>query len=334
MKTFWLVLLGLVPAVAWPLDLCLPTGNDALLQGRAADFFQPTVEGSPESGMFGCVRNNGRRLHKGIDIKCLQRDRRGEPLDPIHAVAAGEVVFVNDKPGLSNYGRYLVLEHHWDGVTVHTLYAHLSAVADGLVAGQPVQKGQRIGTLGHTTNTRERIPAERAHLHFEIDLLLSPNFHIWFPKHDPQAPPFGNFNGRNLFGLDPAAVFREFAGNRKLNFADYVARQHVGFTVLVSTRQFSWLRLHPEQVCLPVQANATPVAYEIAVTPYGVPVAVWARTAAEVTPGQLQRLPVVNRVSEAEIEQCTCRRFVEHGKAGWHLGTEGREWVDLLTCGP
>ena len=334
MKPVWLVLLWLLPAAAWPLDLCLPTGNDALLHGRDADFFQPTVEGNVESGMFGCVRSNGHRLHEGIDIKCLQRDRRGEPLDAVHAVADGTVAFINTKAGLSNYGRYLVLEHRWDGVIVHTLYAHLSAIADGLAAGQPVRKAQVIGTLGHTTNTRERIPADRAHLHFEINLLLSPNFYVWYPKHDPQAPPFGNFNGKNLFGLDPAAVFREFAGNPKLNFADYVARQHAGFTVLVSARQFPWLRLHPEQVGRPAQANVTPVAYEIATTAWGVPVSVWARSAAEVTPEQLRRLPVLNRIDEAEIERAGCRRLVERGRTGWHFSAEGREWVELLTCGP
>ena len=125
-----------------------------------------------ESGMFGCVRSHGHRLHEGIDIKCLERDRHGEPTDPVHAVADGTVAFINGKPGLSNYGRYIVLEHRWDGVTVHTLYAHLSAIADGLAAGQPVRKAQVIATLGHSTNTRERIPADRAHLHFEINLLL------------------------------------------------------------------------------------------------------------------------------------------------------------------
>ena len=320
--------------MAWPLDLCLPTSNDALLRSRDVDFFQATVEGTVESGMFGCVRSHGHRFHEGIDIKCLERDRRGEPLDAVHAVAAGEVAFINAKPGLSNYGRYIVLEHHWDGVTVHTLYAHLSDIATGLVVGQPVAKAQVIGTLGHSTNTRERIPAERAHLHFEMNLLLNPNFYIWFPKRDPKAPPFGNFNGKNLFGLDPTAVFREFAGNRKLNFADYVARQHVGFTVLVSARQFPWLRTHPEQVCQTAQATATPVAYEIAVTAWGVPVTVWARTAAEVPANQLQRLPILSRVNEPEIEQAGCRRLLERGKTGWHLSAEGREWIELLTYGP
>ena len=334
MKIFCLVCLCLLPVVAWPLDLCLPTGNDALLRGHDEEFFQPTAGGELESGMFGCVRNNGHRLHKGIDIKCLQRDRHGEPIDPIHAVSDGEVAFVNNKPGLSNYGRYIVLEHRWDGVTVHTLYAHLSAVADGLAVGQPVHKAQVIGTMGHTANTRERIAPERAHLHFEVDLLLNPNFYAWYPKHDPDAPPFGNFNGKNLFGLDPAALLREFAGNRKLNFADYLAHQHIGFTVLVSGRAFPWLRMHPEQVCAPAQDGAMPVAYEIAVTPYGMPVTVWARTAAEVPPEQLRRLPVLKTINEAEMAAASCHHFFERGKTGWHFSNEGREWVELLTCGP
>jgi len=304
------------------------------LHGHDNDFYQPTAGGAVESGMFGCVRNNEHRLHKGIDIKCLQRDRRGEPLDPIHAVADGMVVFINTKPGLSNYGRYIVLEHRWDGVAVHTLYAHLSASATGLAVGQSVRKAQIIGTMGHSANTREGIAAERAHLHFEIDLLLNPNFYAWYPQHDPAAPPFGNFNGKNLFGLNPAAVFREFAGNPKLNFANYVTRQQIGFTVLVSARSFPWLRMHPEQICSPAQVAATPVAYEIAVTPFGVPVAVWARTTADVAPEQLRRLPVLNRVDEAEMVGASCHHLLEHSRAGWQFSNAGREWVELFMFGP
>src|SRR5216684_1762340 len=107
-------------ATARALNICLPTANDALLRpGGDADYFQPTVEGTVESGMFGCVRSKGRRFHEGIDIKCLQ--------------------------------------HNWDTVSVCTLYAHLSEIAAGLVVDQPVKKGQIIATMGHSTNTREGI---------------------------------------------------------------------------------------------------------------------------------------------------------------------------------
>jgi hypothetical protein len=317
------------------LDLCLPTANNALLKpGGDADFFQPTVEGTTESGMFGCVRVNGHRFHEGIDIKCLQRDRRGEPTDPVHAVADGEVAFVNAKPGLSNYGRYVVLQHNWDGVQVYTLYAHLSAIAPGLVAGQPVKKAQVIATLGHSTNTREGISRDRAHLHFEIDLLLNPNFRVWYPKRDPKAPPFGNFNGQNLVGLDPAAFLRAYAADRKLNFATYVAKQPVAFTVLVGAHPFPWLSLHPEQL-QPV--NGVPVAYEIGMTFWGMPLAVWPRTETEINESQrraLQRgLPVVHRVNEPELAHATCQDLLKHNsrRNTWLLSERGRDRIDLLT---
>jgi len=327
-----------VAVTACALDICLPTANDALLRaGADAEFFQPTVEGTVESGMFGCVRSQGHRFHKGIDIKCLQRDRRGEPTDPIHAVADGEVAFINTKPGLSNYGRYVVLQHRWDGVQVCTLYAHLSQVAFGLTAGQPVKKGQVMGTLGHSANTREGISRDRAHLHFEIDLLLSPNFHIWYPKHDPQAPPFGNFNGRNLAGVDPAAFLRAYAANPKLNFTEYVSRQPLAFTALVAARPLPWIELHPEQV---QPDTGTPVAYEIGLTAWGLPVAVWPRAASEVGEPQrrlLQRgLPVVGRVNGAEVDRWTCDVLVKrnaHG-TGWVLTRRGEEYFELLTFTP
>jgi len=318
------------------LDISLPTANDALLRlGHDAEFFQPTVEGTVESGMFGCVRRNGHRFHEGIDIKCLQRDRRGEPIDPVHAVADGEVAFLNNKPGLSNYGRYVVLRHRWDGVEVFTLYAHLRDIAEGLVAGQPVQKGQVIGILGHSTNTREGIPSERAHLHFEINFMLNPNFRIWYPKRDPKAPPFGNFNGLNLAGLDPAAFLRAYAADRKLNFADYLAHQPIGFTVLVGARPLPWLSLHPEQVRA---AAGAPVAYEIGATAWGVPVAVWPRADSEITASQLRTLqrglPVLCRVNEAELERGSCRQMAKRTGRGWQLAPDGREWVELLTYMP
>jgi len=329
-----------LPAAAFGLDICLPTANDALVRpGHDAEFFQPTVEGTIESGMFGCVRSHGHRFHEGIDIKCLQRDRRGEPTDPVHAVADGEVAFINIKPGLSNYGRYIVLRHRWDGVEVFTLYAHLRDVADGLAAGQPVRKGQVIGILGHSADTREGISVDRAHLHFEINFMLNDNFHIWFPRHDPKAPPFGNFNGLSLWGMDPAAFYRAYAANPHLNFADYMARQPIAFSLLVGARPFPWLTLHPEQIQrTEASAHGDIVAYEVGVTWYGVPVAVWPRAESEINPAArrvLQRgLPVLARVDAAALEQNSCRDLVRQGGRGWQLAQDGREWAELLTFLP
>ena len=337
-RVFLLIVCSLVlAATTRALDICLPTANDALLRpGGDADFFQPTVEGTVESGMFGCVRVNGHKFHEGIDIKCLQRDRRGEPTDPVHAVADGEVAFINPRPGLSNYGRYIVLQHHWDDVAVNTLYAHLSEVARGLVVGQPVKKGQVIGTLGHSANTREGIPRERAHLHFEINFLLNPNFYIWYPKHDPAAPPFGNFNGQNLIGFDAAAFLRAYNANRTLNFAQYIAKQPIAFTALVGARPLPWLKLHPEEV---QPADGTPVAYEIGMTYFGMPVTVWPRAAGEIGEPQRRVLQhgsaVVMHVNEPELARGPCQELLKPARhGGWILSEKGREWLELLTYMP
>lgn len=328
----------IVAGTVQALDISLPTANNALLQpGREADFFQPTADGGVESGMFGCVRSEGRRFHEGIDIRCLQRDKRGEPVDPVYAVSDGTVAFINTKPGLSNYGRYIVLEHRWDGVPVFTLYAHLREAADALAVGQGVKKGQRIGTMGRSINSRPGISKDHAHLHFEISFMLNANFHIWYPRRDPKAPPFGNFNGRNFVGLDPAGLFRTIAANPKLNFAQYVAKQPVAFTVLLPARPFSWWTLHPEQFQIgPGQQDRKFSVLEIGMTAWGLPVASWPRNQIAEPHRQLLLVgqPVMSQVNEVELSRGNCRRLVRRVGGAWVLTQEGREWVELLTYTP
>src|SRR5262249_27239259 len=144
-----------------------PTANRALLeQGGQERFFVGTSGKSWSSGSFGCVRNGGWQVHEGFDIRCLQRDKRGEPTDPIMAAAAGTVVYVNNHPSLSNYGNYIIVRHEIDALELYSLYAHLSRTA--VKSGERVSVGQVIGTMGRTTNTREPISKDRAHLHFEV----------------------------------------------------------------------------------------------------------------------------------------------------------------------
>src|SRR5881296_2947055 len=66
----------------------LPTANRALFErGQEEKFFVGTVGKPWTSGGFGCVRSEGWQLHEGLDIRCLQRDRHGEPMDPVLATA-------------------------------------------------------------------------------------------------------------------------------------------------------------------------------------------------------------------------------------------------------
>lgn len=324
--TVWACWWVVAAEVVWAGGVSLPTPNDALWRpGGAAEFFQPTVEGTVESGMFGCRRRGGRRFHEGVDIRCVQRDGRGECVDPVWSVAEGWVAFVNRQAGWSNYGRYVVVEHVWDEVRVWTLYAHLAAVAEGLARGQPVRQGSRLGTVGRSANTREGIPPERAHVHFEIAFMLNPHFDQWYRRRHPKAPPLGAFNGQNFAGIDPVAVWRDGATNANWRLSEHLARLPVGFTVLVPADRFPWRQLQPR---LQVGDDRDARAYEVAVTPWGLPLQYWAVTDA------IGSLPRLQRVNESVLRATPCRQLVVEAGGRWRLSAAGREWLELLTFVP
>ena len=152
----WLLLAGTM-AKAEPPKLILPTDNDGLLTGNFAEFYQYVqrdfdgqVSQPWEGGQYGFVRDPRRigsqiiytRFHEGIDIRPLHRDAAGEPEDVIHAIAAGTVVYTNPVAGNSNYGRYVVIEHHLDGFPYYSLYAHLNTITvkidESVSQGSPI----------------------------------------------------------------------------------------------------------------------------------------------------------------------------------------------------
>ena len=133
---------GLLGANVWGQPFQLPTANRALFEpGGEERYFVGTVGKPWTSGTFGGVRSEGSQLHEGLDIRCLKRDRKGEPADPVLATADGTVAYVNRKAGLSKYGNYVILRHLVEGLEVYSLYAHLSEVKAGLHAGQTVKAG-------------------------------------------------------------------------------------------------------------------------------------------------------------------------------------------------
>ena len=167
------------------LDIAWPTPNPAFAEGKGIGaFLQPTASGEPESGGFGCVRSAGTQFHEGIDLKPVRRDARGEPADEVYAVMDGVVRYINNRVGESNYGRYLVLEHPGTAPAVYTLYAHLARIAPGIAPGVTVRRGQTIGIMGRSEGGAV-IPRDRAHLHFEIGLMVTRDFQAatwtWFP---------------------------------------------------------------------------------------------------------------------------------------------------------
>src|SRR5207253_3405469 len=214
-------------------DLGLPTDNDALFSGGGAAFYQYVernykgVKSTPwEGGQYGFVRDPidtaaglaYTRFHEGIDIRPLRHDANGEALDEVRAIADGKVVHTNLVPGYSNYGKYIVIEHRWDGSNYFSLYGHLNSIA--VQPGESVQRGQRIGVMGYTG---VGLNQARAHLHLELNLMLSHRFEAWhdaFFKDDPNHN--GIYNGINLAGLDIARLYLALRRNPSLTIPQFL----------------------------------------------------------------------------------------------------------------
>jgi peptidoglycan LD-endopeptidase LytH len=326
----WLGVAGL----AWAGPFHLPTANRALFEaGGEARFYTPTTGREWPSGTFGCVRTDksGPRLHEGIDIRALERDRRGEPTDAVNASADGVVAYVNRKPSLSNYGNYLLLRHRIEGLEVYTLYAHLRSVRAGLKAGDTVRAGEPLGVLGRTANTREGISKERAHVHFEINLVLHERYAAWHRQHRVGLRnDHGDFNGFNFLGLDPAAIFRE---QRRLgtNFSLVRHLQRLPELCRVQVRgpAFPWVRRYPQLVARnPVAEKQGVAGYELALAFNGIPIRVTPRAASELRPGAG---PVLLSVNEAERAAHPCGRLLIKRGQAWTLLAHGTELLSLLT---
>ena len=324
------VWVGMAVAVAGQ-SFQFPTGNRALMEsGGEARFFQGTAGKPWMSGQFGCVRSEGRQFHEGVDIQALQRDARGEPTDAVNASAAGTVAYVNTRSSLSNYGNYLVLRHQIDGMEVYTLYAHLRSVREGLKSGVAVQAGERIGTLGRTANTQQGISKDRAHLHFEINLVVNDRYGAWHrTRLKGMRNDHGNFNGRNLLGLDPAEVFQEQSRlGAAFRFSEYVRTRPVVARVAVRDTQISWVKRYPQLVMAnPVAAREGIAGYELGLSFNGLPVRVVPRAASELKGSGKVRLV---EVDFAELQGHGCGKLVFKRGQVWTLLPHGEDVVDLI----
>lgn len=309
----------------------LPSPNRALYEpGGASRYFAPTGPSSWPGGTFGCVRTSGRQFHEGLDILPVKRDARGEPADHVLAAAGGRVAYVNRKAALSNYGIYVVLRHQMDGLEVFTLYAHLASVPTSLRFGTRVRAGQALGIMGRTANTGTPIARERAHVHFEIALRLSDHFGTWHRRHfGGQRNDHGEFNGRNLLGLDPIEIFRAQAAQLgDFDLVEFIRRQPEYCRVRVRDTDFSYLRRYAALIERNPRAEKEGVAgYELVLNYVGVPCRLIPRAPSEM-PGK-ERFRVVS-VNSAEVQSHRCRRLVKRQGSRWRLDRNGELLLDLI----
>lgn len=262
-----------------PLNLALPTDNDAIYRGDGPAFYQyierdyQGEKSTPwEGGQYGFVRNpaatsNGivyTRFHEGIDIKPLQRDERGEPTDPVRAIASGVVVHTSLVPGYSNYGRYVVVEHTWDGCNYYSLYGHLSSIQ--VRVGQHVQQRDQLGIMGHTG---EGINQARAHVHLELNLMLNRQFESWHDTSFKDPNRHGLYNGLNLAGIDIARLYLALRERPSLTIPEFLGQEDMHYRVrFPNSTHFDLKRFYPWMLR---QNGTSAVSWEVSFNRAGVP---------------------------------------------------------------
>ncbi|MFZ9991203.1 MAG: M23 family metallopeptidase [Opitutales bacterium] len=226
-----LLILGLASVPLSATEVVWPTTLDLGAVRSAQDYLQPTVSGRLESATFGMVREEGQRFHEGVDIRPGRRDAAGEPLDLVRAAMDGQVAYVN--PHVNGpYGRYVVLTHPGAELPVYSLYAHLASVEPTVRLGAFVRRGLTLGRMGRSSAGVTPITPDRAHLHFEVGLLLSTGFNVWYaaqPDNRKSPNRHGLFNGQNLIGMDPLPLLSQ----RSVDVLALLRRQPTALTVVL-----------------------------------------------------------------------------------------------------
>lgn len=322
---YLIVAMGAAAAVARAaerVDIVWPTPNTAWADGRPlANYVQHAGSGDAESGTFGGVRNGGTQFHEGIDMKCLARDRRGEPLDNVFAAMAGVVRHINASAGDSTYGRYIVLEHPEQTPAVYTLYAHFSRIAPGLREGATVKRGQVLGLMGHSSGGYT-IPVDRAHLHFEIGLMVTRDFQAWYDRqkfgsrNDHEA-----WNGMNLMGIDPLEFLNAWRAHRVDTFQDYFAHLPSTVRVRISTHRVpDFVTRYPSLLTKPVPLGGV-AGWEIRCNWTGVPFA-WTPLGPDEVMGLPLEQPRIVAVDVEIVRREKSKSLVVSRRGGWSAGKD------------
>ncbi|MFM2171642.1 MAG: hypothetical protein RI957_1871 [Verrucomicrobiota bacterium] len=327
----FLVFLVCFRSVLSALELQLPTENHHLFSGHPEKFYMYVdryFEGGHtqpwEGGAYGYVRTSERvegkilqtKFHEGIDIAPMKRDKAGNPLDLVSAIAEGKVVYVNQISGRSNYGKYAVVEHNWNNSPVLSLYAHLAEIT--CKAGDNLKKGALIGRMGYTG---EGITRVRAHVHLEIALMLSARYPEWAPK---TINYHGLYNGMNLAGMDVAAFLLAHKSKPEITVADFLAQYPPYYRITIPnkgllemTTRYPWLLKSP--------ATLQSASWEIAFSDTGMPLSVCASD-------RPVSKAVVTWVKKSDVPHRYKTRDLLSGEGDRaSLARDGQNLVDLLS---
>jgi hypothetical protein len=324
-----------LPSTAQAQHLLLPTDNRALFD-RPTRFSSSSTAISkarkPRPGKAGslalcvirAVSAKASRTRDFTKVSTSSRcggTRKGNPQDEVRAIADGIVAYSTVSPGLSNYGRYIVVKHDWNEGSFYSLYAHLAEPR--VAVGQKVKAGTMLGVLGYTGSG---IDQRRAHVHVELNLFLSRRFEAWHAASFATPNHHGVFNGLNLIGLDLQALYLAQQKNPAITAAGAVRTTESGYRVAVPggaemdiVRNYPWLLDG-------ARPAGKPVSWEVTFSRWGLPLAVK-------TSNTPVSQPVVTWVKDAGIPHYTHTRGCVTGSGSTgKLTTEGLRFVKLV-CG-
>jgi murein DD-endopeptidase MepM/ murein hydrolase activator NlpD len=328
-----IISLSCFPSKAEPFRLMLPTDNREIF-GDPSKFYMYTtrnfegINSKPwEGGQYGFVRDQVRtqigivfkRLHEGMDIRPVRRDKTGVPLDEVRVISDGTVVYVNLVSSASSYGKYVVVRHDWLEGAFYSLYAHLASAS--VTGGQKVAAGHVLGRLGFTG---AGIDLERAHVHVELNFLLSERFKTWYGNHYPSPNHHGIYNGFNLTGMDVARLFLDRRKNPGLTMREFLNGEEPYFKVKAPGKKVpSLLARHP-WLGQNMQGVKSARSWEFTFAQTGVPLAISPDTSD-------LKFPVVTWVKTVNTNHSymTMGRLAGSGNTAT-LSSEGSRYLQLI----
>ena len=218
------------------------------------------------------------------------------------------------------------------GLEIYSLYAHLREVRRGLKVGQAVKAGEEVAVMGRTANTRESISKDRAHLHFELNLLVNDRFAGWYKKTFPGPAQ----RSRRMERAEPArpltrgrSSWGSTTQGAKFSLLGFLQGQTELCRVLVRKTYFPWLKRYAPLVRPNPRAEKEGIAgYEIALNFNGVPFELIPRAARRSKARPRFQLLSVN---EAEYHKNPGRRLVTKKGSRWELTSHGLNLLELLT---
>jgi hypothetical protein len=139
-----------------------------LIEDTSYDVQNPDLKGNT---CFGVAWE--KLWHAGQDL--YRADGKSTAGAEVTAVADGVVAYAN--PDLNYPGLVVIVEHTEEGGALYSVYAHLDDNSLAVRKGQPVQRGDTLGTVlkqAYTGRFPEHHPSgDDSHLHFELRRFLN-----------------------------------------------------------------------------------------------------------------------------------------------------------------